>query len=205
MITNDLHQQCSREGDEFFMSVTSPTPKHEHQQRWREDQIVNVSAVIVSDSLSKLDENERKQRDKSTPIIREMLETQQHFRARIITIEFIPDEKDALRNLVIQKTKSFNSLPIHWIIFSGGTGISPRDVTIEAVRPLLEKELPGFGELFRLKTYEQVGTVAIMTRALAGIVGRTLVTCLPGSPHAVRLGLELIIPEIKHLLSLLTR
>lgn len=179
------------------------TPKEQHQQKWDERQVINVIAVIVSDSLSHLNEDERRQRDKSSPIIQEMLESQTDLNVKL-SIECIPDEMDVIRSFV-QQALSSSEMPIHWMIFSGGTGISPRDVTIEAIRPHLDKELPGFGELFRFKTYEQVGTVAIMTRALAGIIGRTLVTCLPGSPHAVKLGLELMLPELKHVLSLLWR
>ncbi len=179
-------------------------PKDQHQQPWNESREVNVCAIIVSDSLSELDDNERKQRDKSSLIIRDVLNSQRHFKVNFTSLEYVPDEIDSIRSSIQQKLSTIKTA-VHWIILSGGTGVSPRDVTIEAVRPLLEKELPGFGELFRLKTYEQVGTVAIMTRALAGVIGQTIVTCLPGSPNAVKLGLELILPEIRHLLSLLSR
>jgi len=87
------------------------------------------------------------------------------------------------------------------IVISGGTGLAPEDVTLEAVEPLFDKTIPGFGEVFRLKSLEDVGTAAILSRASAGIVGRCVVFCLPGSPAAVELALkELIIPEAPHII-----
>ncbi|HIH87408.1 MAG TPA: molybdenum cofactor biosynthesis protein, partial [Methanosarcinales archaeon] len=87
------------------------------------------------------------------------------------------------------------------IVISGGTGLAPEDVTLEAVEPLFDKTIPGFGEVFRLKSLEDVGTAAILSRASAGTVGRCVVFCLPGSPAAVELALkELIIPEAPHII-----
>lgn len=87
------------------------------------------------------------------------------------------------------------------IITTGGTGLARRDVTIEAVQPLFQKELPGFGELFRLISYEQIGSSAMLTRASSGIIDNTVIFCLPGSPNAVKLAIEaLILPELQHVL-----
>jgi molybdenum cofactor biosynthesis protein B len=92
------------------------------------------------------------------------------------------------------------------VVISGGTGLGSRDVTVEAVSPLLEKVLPGFGELFRRLSYEAVGTSAIASRALAGVSNGVLVFALPGSPDAVRLALErVILPESPHLLKMVRR
>ena len=86
------------------------------------------------------------------------------------------------------------------IITTGGTGISSRDNTFEAVDSLLEKRLDGFGELFRMLSFEQIGAAAIMSRATAGLAGRHIILALPGSEQAVRLAMErLIIPELGHL------
>ena len=86
------------------------------------------------------------------------------------------------------------------VITTGGTGITARDGTFEAVDGLLTKRLPGFGELFRSLSYQQIGAAAMLSRATAGLVGRTVVIVLPGSQHAVRLALEeLVLPEIGHL------
>ncbi len=103
---------------------------------------------------------------------------------------------------VIQETirEMLDSPEVDVIITCGGTGITPADVTIEAVEPLLEKKLPGFGELFRHLTYQEIGSAAVMSRALGGVAKGKAVFCLPGSPHAVKLCLErLILPETAHI------
>jgi molybdenum cofactor biosynthesis protein B len=92
------------------------------------------------------------------------------------------------------------------VITTGGTGITSRDGTYEALSALFEKRLDGFGELFRMLSYEQIGSAAMMSRASAGVIGRTAVFSLPGSEHAVRLAMEkLIIPEIGHIVRELRR
>jgi molybdenum cofactor biosynthesis protein B len=83
-------------------------------------------------------------------------------------------------------------------IFVGGTGLSPRDVTVEAIAPLLDKEMEGFGEIFRRLSYDSIGSPAMMTRTLAGTIGGTIVFCLPGSPNAARLGVDLLLKELPH-------
>lgn len=86
------------------------------------------------------------------------------------------------------------------VITSGGTGIAARDSTFEAVDGMLEKRLPGFGEIFRMLSYNEIGPAAMLSRATAGTIGDMLIFCLPGSTNAVRLGMEqLIVPELSHL------
>jgi len=88
----------------------------------------------------------------------------------------------------------------HAIVITGGTGIGPNDVTIEAVRPLFTKELTAFGPLFSLLSYEEVDAAALLSRATAGLIGETLVFCIPGSLKACKLACqELIFPELGHL------
>ncbi|MCL4346535.1 MAG: molybdenum cofactor biosynthesis protein MoaB, partial [Candidatus Thermoplasmatota archaeon] len=85
------------------------------------------------------------------------------------------------------------------IIFTGGTGITSRDITYESVEPELNKKIPGFGELFRFLSYQEIGSAAMMSRAFAGVVRGKVVFCLPGSPDGVRLAMDrLILPEIGH-------
>lgn len=92
------------------------------------------------------------------------------------------------------------------IVTTGGTGVSLRDTTVEVVERLLDKRLEGFGELFRMLSHREVGAAAMLSRATAGLAGRTVVFALPGSPAAVRLALdELILPELPHLLRELRR
>ncbi|MFB9859548.1 molybdenum cofactor biosynthesis protein B [Salinicoccus siamensis] len=87
------------------------------------------------------------------------------------------------------------------IITTGGTGIAPRDVTIEAVRPLFDKEIEGFGEIFRMLSFtEDIGSRSILSRAIAGSIGNAVVLSLPGSTGAVKLAMErLIVPELNHI------
>jgi molybdenum cofactor biosynthesis protein B len=90
------------------------------------------------------------------------------------------------------------------ILINGGTGIAPRDTTFEAIQGLLEKEISGFGELFRLLSYQDIGSAAMMTRATAGVAKGKVVVSLPGSTGAVELGMtKLILPELGHMLFLL--
>jgi molybdopterin adenylyltransferase len=92
------------------------------------------------------------------------------------------------------------------VITTGGTGITSRDGTYEALSAMFDKTLDGFGELFRMLSYEQIGSAAMMSRACAGVMGRTAVFSLPGSEHAVRLAMEkLIIPEMGHIVRELRR
>lgn len=86
------------------------------------------------------------------------------------------------------------------VIFTGGTGVAPRDVTPDTIEPRLERVVPGFGELFRLLSYEDIGSAAILSRAVAGLRGGKVVFVIPGSRGAVRLAMEkLIVPELGHL------
>ena len=83
-------------------------------------------------------------------------------------------------------------------ILLGGTGLAPRDVTIEAVLPLMDKQIDGFGEIFRKLSYDSVGSPALMSRAIGGVTGTKPVFCLPGSPDAVKLGIDLVLKELPH-------
>jgi molybdopterin adenylyltransferase len=92
------------------------------------------------------------------------------------------------------------------VITTGGTGITSRDSTYEAITSVLDKRLDGFGELFRMLSYEEIGSAAMLSRAVAGTIGRTAVFSLPGSQHAVKLAMEkLIVPEIGHVVRELRR
>jgi len=85
-------------------------------------------------------------------------------------------------------------------IFSGGTGITPTDITIETVTPFFEKTLPGFGEFFRRISYDKVGSAAVLSRAVAGVAKGKAIFCIPGSPDAVKTAVEmLILPEVPHI------
>ena len=117
--------------------------------------------------------------------------------------EVVADDVDALRSAVDRLTGRDD---VDVVVTTGGTGVTPDDVTIEAVSALFDKELPGFGELFRRRSEAEIGTRVVGTRATAGIVGGVPTFCLPGSENAARLGSEeLIVPEAPHLRGLATR
>jgi molybdopterin adenylyltransferase len=110
----------------------------------------------------------------------------------------VPDEVAAIRGAVEQELAREG---VDVIALTGGTGFSPRDVTLEAVGPLLQRPVEGFGELFRMLSWQQVGSAAMLSRAAAGLVGSKAIFLLPGSPKAVSLAMEkLILPEAGHLL-----
>jgi molybdenum cofactor biosynthesis protein B len=87
------------------------------------------------------------------------------------------------------------------VVTTGGTGICPKDVTIEALEGLVEKKLDGFGEIFRMLSYNEVGAASILSRAFAGVINGKAIFCLPGSQKAVKLGLKLIKPSLRHIIS----
>lgn len=116
---------------------------------------------------------------------------------------YLPNDINAISKKV--RSVAFKGLA-EVIIICGGTGLGDKDVTVEAVTPLLDKVLPGFGELFRRLSFESVGTSAIASRALAGISNGVLIFALPGSPDAMRLALKkIILPEAPHLLKMIAR
>ncbi|HEV3140123.1 MAG TPA: molybdopterin-binding protein [Vicinamibacterales bacterium] len=116
---------------------------------------------------------------------------------RIIGRSIIKDDPDLVRAAV---TRQLAKADVQAIITTGGTGITSRDSTYEAIAGLLQKKLDGFGELFRMLSYQEIGSAAMMSRACAGLVAGRIVISLPGSEAAVRLAVEkLIVPELGHL------
>jgi len=113
----------------------------------------------------------------------------------------VSDEAATIRALV---EAACGAEDVDVVLLSGGTGIAARDVTIEAVAPLLDKELPGFGEAFRRLSFDEIGARAMLSRAIAGTRGTTVVAALPGSPAAVRLAMRsLLVPVLEHAVALL--
>jgi len=116
---------------------------------------------------------------------------------KVVGRKLVPDNEAIIRQTLREMLSQRN---IDAIIITGGTGISPRDITIEVARDLFEKDIPGFGELFRKISYDAVGSPAILTRAAAGVAKSKLIFCLPGSPDAVNRAMaSLIVPEIGHM------
>jgi molybdenum cofactor biosynthesis protein B len=115
----------------------------------------------------------------------------------------VKDDPDAVRNAIVRQ---FGNPDVQAIVTTGGTGITSRDSTYEAIASLLQKRLDGFGELFRMLSYEEIGPAAMLSRACAGLVSGRIVVALPGSEAAVRLAMErLLIPELGHLVQQATR
>lgn len=150
---------------------------------------VRCAVLTVSDTRTT-------ETDKGGQSVQTLLQTAD-FDVEIQHYTIVKDELTAIQAAVQQ----WLTEDIDVIVTTGGTGIAPRDVTIEAVTPLLDKEIEGFGELFRYLSFtEDVGTRALLSRAVAGTANRTLIFCLPGSTGAVKLALNrLVLPELTHL------
>ena len=157
-----------------------------HRQQATSQGSVPMAIVTVSDTRTP-------ETDSSGQIIRELAETAGH---QIVDYRIVKDEPDQ----VAQALNDFAAGAARLIIFNGGTGISQRDRTYDVISKLLEKTLPGFGEIFRMLSYEQVGAAAMLSRATAGVYRNRVIISTPGSPDAVRLAMEkLVLPEIQHL------
>ncbi|EOB1258549.1 molybdenum cofactor biosynthesis protein B [Staphylococcus pseudintermedius] len=150
---------------------------------------IRCAVLTVSDTRTS-------ETDKGGQSVQTLLQTAD-FEVEIQHYMIVKDELTAIQSTVQQWLTG----DVDVIVTTGGTGIAPRDVTIEAVTPLLDKEIEGFGELFRYLSFtEDVGTRALLSRAVAGTAKRTLIFCLPGSTGAVKLALNrLILPELTHL------
>jgi molybdenum cofactor biosynthesis protein B len=155
----------------------------------------NISAGVAVVTLST---SRSLDTDKSGDVIQKLLEENGH---RVPIRKLIPDSRTILRATLRQLVRENK---VQAIITTGGTGLAPTDVTIEAVRDMLDKELPGFNSLFMLLSYTQVKSASMLSRALAGTMKGRVIFCLPGSPRACKLATEsLILPELGHILMLL--
>jgi molybdenum cofactor biosynthesis protein B len=132
-------------------------------------------------------------KDESGDLIERLVKDSGH---KVSFRRLIPDDKALIEEGVEYALQS----DVDAVIFCGGTGIAPSDVTIEVVSPFLEKVLPGFGEIFRFLSYSEIGSAAVLSRAVAGVAKGKVFFCVPGSMDAVRLCLEkLILPEAAHI------
>jgi molybdenum cofactor biosynthesis protein B len=148
-----------------------------------------IRAAVITVSSSRIPEND----SSGTTIITILREAG----IQITRYAIIPDKIEPIRDELYLAMKQANC-----IIFNGGTGLTHDDCTVEAISPLLEKQIEGFGELFRMKSVQQIGTASILSRAIAGITYGKAVFCIPGSTPAVILATkDLFLPEIAHILS----
>ncbi len=155
--------------------------------RKKAPQSVRCVVVTVSDTRTPAT-------DRGGALIEEMLTSAGH---KIVHREIVPDEPVQIRALL----ESYNDpAQVEAILITGGTGIASRDQTFETVQEMLTKVLPGYGELFRMLSFEEIGAAAMLSRAIGGVMGSTVMLSMPGSPAAVRLAMEkLILPELGHL------
>ncbi len=159
---------------------------HDHREVAREVGPVRYVRVSVTDSR-------KPEEDQSGRAIESLFSEAGH--AQVASM-IVKNDPKGLREVI----KKLCEEEVDLIIMAGGTGLSKKDQTIEAISPLLEKVLPGFGELFRSLSFQEVGSAALMSRALCGTVRGKVIVCLPGSEQAVRLALtKLLIPEAQHL------
>ncbi len=150
-------------------------------------QSVRCAVITVSDTRTE-------DTDKSGQLIKQLLSDHDFI---IEDYRIVQDEREMIRQAIEQAAENRD---IDAVLLNGGTGIAARDTTYEAVSDLLDKEMPGFGEIFRYLSYtEDIGSAAILSRAVAGVYRQKAVFCMPGSTGAVRLAVnKLIIPELRH-------
>ncbi|MGA9399230.1 MogA/MoaB family molybdenum cofactor biosynthesis protein [Haladaptatus sp.] len=166
---------------------------HGHDHHAHDVDELGFAVVTVSTSRSVDD-------DPAGDAIKVLVEQAGH---DVVTRELVADDHDRVQKTVNNIVGRGDT---DVVVTTGGTGVTPDDVTIEAVSALFEKELPGFGELFRTLSYDEIGTKTVGTRATAGTADGTVVFCLPGSENAVRLGVgEIVLEEAGHLVGLAKR
>ena len=163
------------------------------QEHKKEALSLRVLVVTISDTRTK-------ETDKSGQKMMELLECRQH---RVIGYEIVRDEGKAIEAALL---KGCQDPRIQVILLNGGTGLSARDVTFDILQKMIEKPIPGFGEIFRMLSFEEIGSPAMLSRATAGIAKNTVIFSTPGSTGAVTLAMEkLILPEMGHIVQELNK
>jgi len=151
---------------------------------------VSVGCALITTTDSR-DESE----DVSGSVARGILEGAGH---RIVFYGLVPNDREKIRSLV---GSLLSRDDVRLIVTTGGTGLGTKDVTVDAIADLLDKRIEGFGILFQMLSYEQIGSAGMLSRALGGVASGKLLFCLPGSPAAVELALQrLIVPQIPHMI-----
>lgn len=162
--------------------MTSSVEDH----RGRASGHLNLAVITVSDTRTV-------ETDISGGLILQLAESAGH---RVIERAIVPDEPDRMRPLLLSYRDRGD---LHAVLMTGGTGISPRDQTYETVSTLLTKPLPGYGELFRMLSYAEIGPACLLSRAVGGLMGEVAVFVMPGSRAAVELAMtRIILPELPH-------
>lgn len=166
----------------FRGNIMKSETSTQHQKASSKD--ITCGVITLSDS------RKSKKADLSGEYISNEIESRYTLKGR----RLIPDEKDDLINAIEEMVCDDTDV----ILTTGGTGLDTRDITVETVESLFEKKLDGFGEIFRMKSYEEIGSAALLSRATAGIYKKSIIFSMPGSPNAVKTALEIIIDELPH-------
>jgi len=162
---------------------------HDHEKHGRSN--LKVGVITASDSRTP-------ETDESGMLIRTMLQAAGH---SVDYYEIVSDDSEKISAALVSNLENLDA-----IIVNGGTGITARDGTTEVVKSVLDKELEGFGELFRMLSFQEIGPAAMLSRAVAGVRHGKFIAALPGSPAACRLAMEkLLIPELGHITFLLSK
>ena len=156
-----------------------------------EEQVIRAGVVTISDKAAA---GERK--DSSGPLLASLL---RDIGVQVVMEHIVPDEPDKIKRALFDLT---DTIGVDLAITTGGTGLTPRDVTPEATRDLIEREVPGLAEVLRFEGYKQTPR-AVLSRGVAGIRRKTLIINLPGSPEAVREGMETLTPLLPHAVQML--
>ncbi|RZN44079.1 MAG: MogA/MoaB family molybdenum cofactor biosynthesis protein [Methanosarcinales archaeon] len=168
-------------------------PSDEHRKHAQHKYIIEVATISSSRYLKHRNAlNPTDTDDTSGAIIIDTLKKNNH----TVRYTLLSDDVDMIRHWFAKAMDSNANA----IITTGGTGLTPGDVTIEAIRPLFNKEMPGFGEIFRAESIAEIGYAVILTRAIAGVVRGRAVFCMPGSSNAVKLGIKIITAELGHVI-----
>ncbi|MHB1546882.1 MAG: MogA/MoaB family molybdenum cofactor biosynthesis protein [bacterium] len=162
----------------------------EHKKDIKAGKLLNVYIITLSDTR-------KESEDESGNYIKERLSSVSY---KVSGYSIIKDDKDLLENLVVKVCLPNSKQKTDALIINGGTGVSFKDITYETLKDLYDKELYGFGELFRSLSYNEIGSSAIMSRASAGIYNGKIIFSIPGSLNAVKLAMDkIILNEIGHL------
>jgi molybdenum cofactor biosynthesis protein B len=151
---------------------------------------LHVAVLVISDTRA-----QKMREGQDEDISGKLIEKKSQAAGYTTTRRIVPDDAKQIRDAV---KKFIADSKVNAVITTGGTGITARDVTIETLAPMFEKELQGFGEILRYIGYEKVGGPALLTRATAGLIKRKPVFCLPGAPNAVEVAMGLILPDLGH-------
>ncbi|MDB4637578.1 MogA/MoaB family molybdenum cofactor biosynthesis protein [Planctomycetaceae bacterium] len=175
------------------MNKGNESSYRDHEKQSADVQRIGFAVITLSDTRTPAN-------DKSGQLIQQMIHEAGH---QTVAYHLVPDDPERISAAI---KDSLENSAVEVVITNGSTGISHRDTAVEVVSQFLDKELKGFGELFRNLSYEEIGAAAMLSRAIGGTIGRCAMFALPGSSNAVRLGMkQLILPQVGHIIQELNK